>query len=192
MDTRTVGVTIDLPIGMTETRPQRGLIARNWRWIFLAMLVTLHIAVVRGVGDSWARGLMVASFGLFILWQPFMRGEYRLSFAQLGGIATACALVLWALNWWLLLLWAAALAGLVGGKMFLFQERWLRRFYLLALAYLIMLVLVGIVPQLFPGEISSSAYVWLARYGLPILIVPLALFPVEAPSSDALPAAGSS
>ena len=40
--------------------------------------------------------------------------------------------MLW-LNWWLLAFWVVVLAGLVGGKVFLYQARWQRRFYLMVL-----------------------------------------------------------
>ena len=54
------------------------------------MLLLLHLSAMRGVEDFWARGLMLAHFGLFVLWQPFMRGERRLSLVQGAGIiATA-------------------------------------------------------------------------------------------------------
>ena len=54
-------------------------IATYWRWLFVLMLISLHLAAMRGAEDFWARGLMLAHFGLFILWQPFMRGEQRLN-----------------------------------------------------------------------------------------------------------------
>src|SRR5882672_2543740 len=52
----------------------------------------------------------------------------------------------------------SVLAGIVGGKVFLFQARWLRRFYLVVLLYLVSLLLVWIVPNSFvrvtlPGDV---------------------------------------
>ncbi len=61
-------------------------ITRYWRVLFLIMLVLLHVAALRGAEDFWARAFMLAHFGLFITWQPFMRGEQRLNPAQLLGI----------------------------------------------------------------------------------------------------------
>jgi len=52
-------------------------------------------------------------------------------------VAVVAAAVLFYLNWWMLGLWVSVLAGLVGGKVFLFQARWLRVFYLLVLFYLV-------------------------------------------------------
>src|SRR5262249_38853667 len=126
-------------------------VAQSWRWraLFLVMLLTLHFAAMWGVEDAWARGLMLVHFGVFILWQPFMRGERRLTPSQVAAIAAIALGTLYFLNWWLLALWVSVLAGIVGGKVFLFQARWLRRFYLVVLLYLVSLLLVWIVPNTF-------------------------------------------
>lgn len=157
---------------------------RFWRVLFLLMLVVLHFSAMRGAGDLWARALMLAHFGLFIIWQPFMRGESRLTAAQSLGMVAISVAMLFFLNWWLLALWVSVLAGIVGGKVFLFQTRWLRRFYLLVLFYLIALLLLWIVPNTFldrglPGEIQM-----LAQYGLPVLFLVMAVLPAEAESAE--------
>src|SRR5437660_12814091 len=102
-------------------------IARSWRGLFLVMLVSLHLAAVWGTEDFWARGLMLAHFGLFILWQPFMRGEHGLSSAQVAAIAAIALGTLYFLNWWLLALVVRVLAGIGCGMVSLSQEPWLRR-----------------------------------------------------------------
>src|SRR5512146_2751276 len=85
--------------------------ARYWRLPFIAMLFLLHLAAMRGAEDFWARGLMLAHFGLFILWQPFMRGEQRLNAAQSVGVIAISVVTLLFLNWWLLALWTGLFAG---------------------------------------------------------------------------------
>jgi hypothetical protein len=75
-------------------------IARSWRGLFLVMLVSLHLAAMRGAEDFWARGLMLAHFGLFILWQPFMRSEQRLTSSQVAAIVAIALGTLYFLNWW--------------------------------------------------------------------------------------------
>ena len=75
------------------------IIVRSWRVLFLAMLLLLHIAAMRGAEDFWARGLMLAHFGLFIMWQPFMRGEERLSPSQTVFIVAIALGILYFLNW---------------------------------------------------------------------------------------------
>src|SRR5215831_13761925 len=94
------------------------VIAKLWRLLFVLMLLLLHLAAMRGAEDFWARGLMLAHFGLFIIWQPFMRGEHHLSAPQLLAVLAISLGILFYLNWWLLGLWVAVLAGIVGGKVF--------------------------------------------------------------------------
>ncbi len=148
------------------------------------MLALLHLAAMRGAEDFWARGLMLAHFGLFIMWQPFMRGEQRLTPSQLAAIAAIALGIFYFLNWWLLALWVSILAGIVGGKVFLFQARWLRRFYLAVLLYLVSLLLVWIVPNSFvtlplPPEVQT-----LAQYGLPALLLVMLVIPTEVDSIE--------
>ena len=160
------------------------LIARSWRGVFIVMLALLHLAAMRGAEDFWARGLMLAHFGLFIMWQPFMRGEQRLNPSHMVAIVAMALAIFYFLNWWLLALWVSVLAGIVGGKVFLFQARWLRRFYLVVLLYLVSLLLVWIVPNsigsiLLPEEVRT-----LAQYGLPGLLVVMLAIPAEADSAE--------
>ena len=77
-------------------------VARSWRGLFLLMLICLHLAAIWGAEDFWARGMMLAHFGLFILWQPFMRGERPLTSSQVAAIAAIALGTLYFLNWWLL------------------------------------------------------------------------------------------
>ncbi len=139
---------------------------------------------MRGAADPWSRWLMLAHFGLFILWQPFMRAEVRLGPLQTGAILAAAIAIVVFLDWWLLGLWVSVLAGIVGGKVFLFQAKWLRRFYLLVFAYLVSLLLVWIAPSAFLAGSQSSELQGLAQYGLPVFLVVLLLMPAEADSAE--------
>ena len=168
----------------TPTRSYPILITRYWRLLFVAMLVLLHLTAMRGVEDVWARALMVAHFGLFILWQPFMRGEQSLTPSQLSVIGLICALTMLFWNWWLMLLWLCILAGVVGGKVFLFQARWQRYFYLTVLLYLVSLLLIWVFPQLLPGFSQTIVLKQLAEYGLPFLFLALLAFPTEPERAD--------
>jgi signal transduction histidine kinase len=156
-----------------------------WRLPFLAMLACLHLAAIFGAEDFWARGLMLAHFGLFILWQPFMRGEQRLTSSQVAAVAAIALGTLYFLNWWLLALWVSVLAGIVGGKVFLFQARWLRRFYLVVLLYLVALLLVWIVPNTFIRVALPHEVEWLAQFGPIPLALLMILIPAEVDSSEA-------
>jgi signal transduction histidine kinase len=169
----------------TLTRAYPMLISRYWRLLFVAMLVLLHLTAMRGVEDIWARALMVAHFGLFILWQPFMRGEQSLTPLQVVVIALVCVVALFFWNWWLMLVWLCMLAGVVGGKVFLFQARWQRYFYLTVLLYLVSLLLIWVFPQLLPGFSQTQELMQLAQYGLPLLFLVMLALPTETDNGEA-------
>jgi signal transduction histidine kinase len=157
---------------------------RYWRVLFVLMLVVLHLAALRGGEDAWARALMLAHFGLFITWQPFMRGEQRVSAIQLAIIVIVAVGILFFFNWWLLALWVSVLSGIVGGKVFLFRAPWLRRFYLIVLAYLVCLLLFWIVPSGVVKTALPSEVEIFSRYGLPVLFITLAAMPAEPDSAE--------
>ena len=168
----------------TLTRPQPTLATRYWRLLFVAMLVLLHLTAMRGVEDFWARALMLAHFGLFILWQPFMRSEQSLTPLQLAVIALGCVIALFFWNWWLMLSWLGILAGVVGGKVFLFQARWQRYFYLTVLLYLVSLLLIWVFPQLLPGFAQTRELMQFVQYGLPFLFLVMLALPAETDSGE--------
>jgi len=172
-----------MPIS-TLTRAYRVLTGRYWHLLFVGMLALLHLTAMRGVEDIWARALMVAHFGLFILWQPFMRGEQNLTPLQVSAIALICGLTMLFWNWWLMLLWLSILAGVVGGKVFQFQLRWQRYFHLTVLLYLVSLLLIWVFPQLLPGFSQTQELKQLAQYGLPLLFLAMLLFPTEADTGE--------
>jgi signal transduction histidine kinase len=152
---------------------------RHWRLVVVPMLLLLHIAVVRGVADPWARALLLAHLGLLLLWQPFLSVERRVSPAQ-GMVLSlgAIAVMLW-LNWWLLAFWVVVLAGLVGGKVYQQDARWQRRAYLVMLLYLVALLAIIILPEIAPRREITAEVRRAAEYSLPLFFVLIALFPAE-------------
>lgn len=171
--------TFSAPLLTRLANTALGFSQRYGRFVFIAMLVLLHLAALRGVADSWARSLLLAHLGLLLLWQPFLRGQYQVSATQLGFIALgATAVMLW-LNAWLLVFWVCVLAGLVGGKVFLHQARWQRRYYLLVVVYLLALLAIVILPEIAPRKEISSEMRMVAEYVLPLLFVVMALVPAE-------------
>jgi signal transduction histidine kinase len=170
---------------MTEgTFDQTEQRAGRWRWLMLAMLVCLHFAATRGVEDIWARGLMMAHLGLFLVWQPFIQAGQRLKFSETVLIVLITVGILAFLNWWMLGLWVVVLAGIVGGKVFLFQARWLRLFYLTVFSYLVALLLLWIVPSGFPNTRPDEVMHLLVLYGLPLLFLVMAAVPVESDTAE--------
>jgi len=157
---------------------------RYWSFVVVAMFVLLHVAVVRGVTDSWARGLLLAHLGLFLLWQPFLRGQYQVTTGQTLLIVIAAAGVMLWLDWWLLALWVVTLAGLVGGKVYQQNARWQRLFHLLILIYLLGLLAVVILPEIAPRQEISEELRLGAQYGLPLILLVAALLPTEPEAPD--------
>ena len=48
------------------------------RWVVLAMLLALHMALVSEPEGTFQRIWLLVHFGLFLLWQPFFAGEREL------------------------------------------------------------------------------------------------------------------
>jgi signal transduction histidine kinase len=152
---------------------------RRWQYVVIGMLALLHVVALRGVADEGARVLVIAHLGLLLLWQPLLRGERPLTATQATVIAlSAAAAALW-LNWWLLAVWTVTLAGLVGGRVFLHQARWQRRFYLLVFIYLLALLVVIVLPEIAPRREVDPQVRAYAAWGLPALFVLMALVPAE-------------
>ena len=150
------------------------------RWLLLGLLLLLHLGLMQGVDSALGRTLLVAHIGLFILWQPFFNAEQRLNYSHFAGIfALVAAAIIW-LNWGTLAVWVMFIAGIIGGKVFFFGARWSKAFYLMALAYLVMVLLIFILPQALPHPQShQEVFALLTRYGLPLLLLGMALLPKE-------------
>ena len=150
------------------------------RWVLLSFLGLLHLLVLQGIDSGVGRTLLAVHIGLFILWQPFIRAELRLSGLQLAAILAGVAAALYWASGWLLILWIMALAGMIGGKVFFFSERGAKIFYLLVLGYLIGLLLFVLVPQVLPSPLVRSVeYLLLAKYVLPALFPVMLMLPAE-------------
>ena len=162
-----------------------GFSQRHWRLVVIAMLALLHIAVVRGVSDPWARALLLAHLGLLLLWQPFLRAEQRVSPAQGLVLALGAFAVMLQLDWWLLAFWVVVLAGLVGGKVYQHQARWQRRSYLAVFVYLVALLAVVILPEIAPRREIAPEIRRIAEFALPLLFVLIAAFPAEREAAEA-------
>src|SRR5688500_7080263 len=158
---------------------------RYWRVVLVSMLALLHIAVFRGVADPWARALLLAHLGLLLLWQPFLRGEQRVSPVQGVILALVASTVMLRLDWWFLAFWVVVLAGLVGGKVYQQHTRWQRRCYLVVLAYLLALLAVAILPEIAPLAEIDPAIPAYAEYVLPLAFLLIAFFPAEPESVEA-------
>ncbi len=151
----------------------------NARWLLLGMLLLLHGALLFGVESPWARSLLLAHMGLFLIWQPLWRGERELGPVALTLIVLAAVVMSWWLNWWIVAIWLIVLFGLVGARVFSFRDHWTRRLYLAVVAYLLALLLLWVVPHLFGAELTIDVGRVMMSYVLPLLLVGMALLPVR-------------
>ncbi len=145
--------------------------------IFVAMLAILYAMLREPIGIWSLRGLFVLHLGLFILWQPVIEGQQKLSGLALLAVALVVGVATWALDGWLLMLWIMLLAGVVGGRVLLVGSGRTRIAYLMALAFLVITLLLLAVPLAVSAAVVPGALQWLGRSGLPVLLVLIFFLP---------------
>ncbi len=147
------------------------------RGLLLALLAVLYLVLWQGPYSTLGRTLFVVHLGVFILWQPFVHGEQRLSWASLLGLFGVVLVAGVFFHGWMMVLWIMILAGIVGGKVLLFGARASRLFYLMALAFLVTALLLLAAPLLVVQAKPPEAILWLGKVGLPLILVTMALLP---------------
>lgn len=148
------------------------------RWLAL-MLLALHTAVVLDAEPALTRAFLLAHYGLFLLWQPLVRSEARIEPRLALPVFAMAALLVLVDSTWVMALWLAILAGLVGAAATSQSERSPRLAYLLALAYLLGLLLAWVLPQSLgeaglPDVLQAGVRYGLALLPLLILFLPAA------------------
>lgn len=153
------------------------------------MLLALHAALAWGIADWWARAFLLAHIGLFLMWQPVWRGELNVEprYALLV-VVVGVFLAAWN-NWWLMAVWLAVLFGLIGGSVPGYTDRRQRLASVLAALYLLSLLLMWVVPQLFTDKNIETALVMTVRYVLPVIPLAILLIRVETRRAQAAPVA---
>ena len=142
------------------------------RWLG-SMLLALHVAVVFDADATVTRAFLLAHYGLFLLWQPLVRSEARIEPRLAFPVFAMAALLVLVDSTWVMALWLAILAGLVGAVATSQNERGPRLAYLFALAYLLALLLAWVLPQSLGGASLPDELRAAVRYVLPLL--PLAI-----------------
>ena len=143
--------------------------------LLLALLAVLYLVLWQGPDSLLGRTLFVVHLGLFMLWQPFVHAEQRLSRNSLLALIAVVLLAGAFLKGWMIVLWIMMLAGIVGGKVLLFGVRAARMFYLLALAFLVMALMLMAAPLAVPLAMPPPPILWLGYGGLPLLLATMAL-----------------
>jgi signal transduction histidine kinase len=142
------------------------------RWLAL-MLLALHPAVVFDAEPAVTRAFLLAHYGLFLLWQPLVRSEARIEPRLALPVFAMAALLVLADSTWVVALWLAILAGLVGAVATSQNQPLQRLGYLLALAYLLALLLGWVLPRTLVEAALPEALNIGVRFVLPLL--PLAI-----------------
>ncbi|MBL8532232.1 MAG: HAMP domain-containing histidine kinase [Betaproteobacteria bacterium] len=137
------------------------------------MLFVLHAGLMFGVGTGASRALLLAHFGLFLLWQPLWQGTSQLVARRAVLIVAGGASLAWWSTWWLVGLWIALLFSLIGGSLPGLRAQRRRLAPLLAALYLLSVLLVWVVPHLVGSFESQPLLVVTVRYllAVPLLII---------------------
>jgi hypothetical protein len=145
--------------------------------LLLALLAVLYVVLWQGPETPLGKTLFVVHLGLFLLWQPFVHAEQRISAISLLGLAGIVLGGVVFLKGWILLVWIMMLAGFVGGKVLLFGARAPRIFYLLAFGFLVMALFLMAVPALVPMARPPLQILQIGYVGLPLVLVVMAFLP---------------
>lgn len=144
-------------------------------------LLMLHALAFGGWQVPAVRLLWLVALGLFLMWQPFVAGEQRISGRQGLVLLGATLLSTMLLGPWLLLIWSGALAASIGGRVMGTEHRGERAGYLLAFGYLIGLTVLGVVPEISPAAQIDSGLRDAVYILMPMALPTLLLFPARAP-----------
>lgn len=146
-------------------------------FILLGILLTFSLTTLEGPASLMGRLWWLVGCGLFLLWQPLVSAERRLSWPQVVGVLTAVAgLVFW-LDWLWLATSIVLLTALVGGKVIVARERRLGWYYLLAFGFLCILLFVWVSPRLYGDSIGGAVEAWSRWLSVGGLVAVMAMMP---------------
>ncbi|WP_191090274.1 HAMP domain-containing sensor histidine kinase [Dechloromonas sp. CZR5] len=156
-------------------------LANRHHLLLAGHLLMLHALAFGGWQVPAVRLLWLVALGFFLLWQPFVDGEQRVSGRQAIALFGAALASTWLLGPWLLLIWSGALAASIGGRVMVSVQKGERAGYLLAFGYLVALTMLGIVPEISPAAQVDSALRDALAVFMPLALPLLLLFPARAP-----------
>ena len=169
-----------MPTPQTAAAAQRlaRLLASSRRWVVLAMLLALHAALIAPQGEIFQRLWLMVHFGLFLLWQPFFSTERELEVFSVVMLLAITAITLYFLSGWMIVFWLLLLLGILGGRVFTIQAARRSRFYLVAFAYVLAMLLTWAVPVLIVSDYQLPQNVAMfARRIVPFVLLTLVVLP---------------
>jgi len=156
---------------------QRVGLPRYGNRILALMLFLLHAAFVWGRGEPWGQAMVLAHYGVFLLWQPFFSGQQHLPWPRALGVLAVGAALAALDSIWAAALWAVLLAGLLGGVTVSLKSLKERMGLWLAVMYLLLLLFIWLLPQGLGLPVRQDAYTVLLRDSLLALPALMILFP---------------
>jgi signal transduction histidine kinase len=165
------------------TNPKKSLaeIMRSARrWVILAMLLSLHAALVSPIGSEFERAWLLVHFGLFLLWQPFVSTDRELNMLAVLLLLSITGVVLYFLAPWMMVAWLAILIGIMGGKVFTQKTARPGRFYVAAVFYLFAILLVWAVPLFLLGiSVFPMGLQAVVTFFLPMVLIAMVFLPYK-------------
>ncbi len=134
-----------------------GQLTGDPRWVVLAMLLALHAALFSQPAENFQRIWLLVHFGLFLVWQPFVAAERELEPLAVVLLVAITVAVLYFLAGWMIMMWLLLLLGILGGRVFTVQATRRNRLYLVAFAYVLIVLLLWAVPVLLLGRSRARA-----------------------------------
>jgi signal transduction histidine kinase len=153
------------------------LIVANRRWVVLAMLLALHMTLIASPGGNFQRLWLLVHFGLFLLWQPFFAQERKLEVASVILLLGLTGITIWFVAGWMILAWLLLLLGILGGRVFTARSQQGNRFYLVAFAYVLTVMLLWAVPKTLLGLDIPDVVARVSRQFLPFMLAVLIVIP---------------
>jgi len=180
------GIRFTMPLMTSERsgpahhcQPLAWLSSAPFRLLAISLGV-LHLGLLQGVDHAVGAMLILMHLGLFLIWQPLVRGAYRLSAKAILIMLVAIVSFMALLSWGLMAAWLMVLAGIVGGEAFVATTPRARLPYQLVVAYLMGALFIVVLPRVVPAPVDESGlFGWLPVTLLPALILAAALFPGE-------------
>lgn len=152
---------------------------RHGNRILGLMMLLLHAAFVWGQNEDWGRAMVLAHYGLFLLWQPFFSGRQKLPWQRALGVMLVGGMLASLHNVWAAALWCMMFAGILGSMAATLPTLRERLGLWTAMMYLLLLLFVWLLPQGFSVPMHLHAQIGPWRDGL--LLLPLLLLFLPAP-----------
>ncbi|MDD2933691.1 MAG: ATP-binding protein [Methylotenera sp.] len=133
------------------------------------MILSLHALLVWGEATQLYSALLLCHYGFFLLWQPVLRQNAKLSWQVTVVIIIGAYLSMVYMNWWITAFWIAGLFALIGGRIFSSDPSRSRLPNILAATYLLAILLLWVVPKLLGSNNELAAAEFLLVYLLPFL-----------------------